>query len=334
MRGRAGGRVFPASRARRLRRTGALRDIVSETRLSADDLVAPVFIDEGAQEPAEVPSMPGIRRVPPRMAAGEACRIADAGIKSTMVFGLPSSKDDGGSQAYAERGVVQEAVRGIRGALGDRLAVMTDVCLCQYTASGHCGLAKDGAILNDESNGVLAKIAVSHAEAGADAVCPSAMMDGQVAAIRAALDDAGMHDAAVMSHSAKHRSSLYSPFRDAAECAPRFGDRKTYQVPYTNAREALREMAADVEEGVDIVMVKPALAYLDLIYRARRRFDVPVAAYSVSGEYALVSAAARMGWLDADEAALEVLSSIKRAGADIIVTYFAERAAALLGEGR
>lgn len=334
MRARPRRAMFPSSRARRLRRTPALRDIVKEARLSADDLVAPVFIDEGASEPAEVPSMPGIRRVPPPMAAGEACRIADAGLKAVMVFGLPASKDDAGSQAHAQKGVVQEAVRAVRGALGERIAVMTDVCLCQYTLSGHCGLSEGGRILNDQSNAVLARTAVSHAEAGADVVCPSAMMDGQVAAIRSALDDAGMSGTAIMSHSAKHSSSMYSPFRDAAECAPRFGDRKTYQVPYTNAREAMEEMAADVEEGVDVVMVKPALAYLDLIYRARRRFGVPVAAYSVSGEYAMVSAAARMGWLEADAAAMEVLHSIKRAGADIIVTYFAERAAALLGEGR
>lgn len=326
--------MFPVSRARRLRRTAALRDIVAETRLSADDLVAPVFVDEGAPGPVEVESMPGIRRVPPSMAAGEARRLAEAGLKSVMLFGLPSSKDDAGSQAYAEKGVVQEAVRAVRAETGARLAIMTDVCLCQYTPSGHCGLVEGGAVLNDESNEALAKTALSHARAGADVVCPSAMMDGQVSAIRAALDGAGMQDTAVMSHSAKHGSSMYSPFRDAAECAPRFGDRKTYQVPYTNAREALREMAADVEEGVDVVMVKPALAYLDLIRGARERFDVPVAAYSVSGEYAMVSAAARMGWLDADAAALEVLHSIKRAGADIIVTYFAERAAALLGDGR
>lgn len=326
--------MFPAYRARRLRRSAALRDIARETRLSAGDLVAPLFVDEGASEPVEVESMPGVRRMPPPMAAREARRLSEAGLKGIMLFGLPSSKDDSGSQAHARGGVVQEAVRAVKGELGDGLAVMTDVCLCQYTLSGHCGLARDGKILNDESNEILAKTAVSHAEAGADVVCPSAMMDGQVLAIRSALDGAGMHDTAVMSHSAKHGSSMYSPFRDAAECAPRFGDRKTYQVPYTNAREAMAEMAADVEEGVDVVMVKPALAYLDLIYRAKERFGVPVAAYSVSGEYAMVSAAARMGWLDADAASLEVLGSIKRAGADIIVTYFAERAAALLGEGR
>lgn len=323
--------MFPRSRARRLRRTAGMRDMVSETGLSADNLVAPLFIDEGARSPVEVESMPGIFRMPPSSAASEAGRLADAGVRSLMLFGLPTSKDEAGSQAHAGDGVVQGALRAIRGQLGGRLTLMSDVCLCQYTASGHCGLVDGQKILNDESNAALARTAVSHAEAGADVVCPSAMMDGQVAAIRSALDEAGMDGTAIMSHSAKHSSSMYSPFRDAAECAPRFGDRKSYQVSYKNAREAMREMAADVEEGVDIVMVKPALAYLDLVYRARERFDVPVAAYSVSGEYAMVSAAARAGWLDADAASLEALYSMRRAGADIIVTYFAERAAALLG---
>ena len=322
---------FPASRPRRLRRTRGIRDMVAEASLSLDDLVAPVFVDESASAPAEVESMPGIRRMPPSMITGEACKLADAGLKSLMLFGLPATKDESGSQAHAEKGVVQEAARGIKGALGSKIVLMTDVCLCQYTSAGHCGLVENGEVLNDQSNAVLAETAASHAEAGADVVCPSAMMDGQVSAIREALDGAGMSGVAVMSHSAKHSSSMYSPFRDAAECAPRFGDRKSYQVSYKNSREALREMAADVAEGVDIVMVKPALAYLDLVRAAKDRFDVPVAAYSVSGEYAMVAAAARMGWLDADAAALEAHHCIKRAGADIIVTYFAERLAELLG---
>ena len=334
MRPARGARVFPQSRARRLRKTQGIREMVAEASLSARDLVAPLFIDESAREPAAVESMPGVRRMPPSMAASEAARLCDAGLGAVMLFGLPASKDEAGSQARAQKGVVQEAARAIKGSLGDRITLMTDVCLCQYTSSGHCGISEGGRVLNDRSCDALAQIAASHAEAGADVVCPSAMMDGQVRAIRAALDGAGMEDTAVMSHSAKHSSSMYSPFRDAAECAPRFGDRKSYQVSYRNSREALREMAADIEEGVDVVMVKPALAYLDLVRAARDRFDVPVAAYSVSGEYAMVMAADRAGWLDADAACLEMLYSTKRAGADLVVTYFAERAAALLGGAR
>ena len=319
---------FPARRLRRLRATERVRELVRESRLSARDLVCPVFVQEGLREGAEAGSMTGTRILPLEGLCGEVEEICGLGIPAVMLFGIPSAKDDAGTRAWD--GIAQRAISRIRSNFGDRVAVMADVCLCQYTASGHCGIARDGRIDNDESLEALARIAVGHAEAGADTVAPSAMMDGQVAAIRGALDGAGFKDVSIMSHSAKHRSSFYAPFRDAAGCAPRFGDRATYQVPYTNAREAMAEVAADVAEGVDIVMIKPALAYLDLIAEARRRFDVPVAAYSVSGEYALVKAAAGAGLVDERGITEEMLASIKRAGADVIVTYFAKSAAGFL----
>jgi porphobilinogen synthase len=249
-----------------------------------------------------------------------------------MLFGLPSSKDDVGSAAFDENGIVQKAITQIRKNFGDKIAIMADVCLCQYTKSGHCGIIKDNKIDNDSSIETLAKIAVSQAKVGVDVVSPSAMMDGQVITIRRGLDDAGFSDVAIMSHSAKHRSSFYSPFRDAAECAPQFGDRKTYQIPFSNAREAMREVEMDVNEGVDIVMIKPALAYLDIIAETKKRFNVPVSAYSVSGEYALVKGAAKQGWIQENDVITEILYSIKRAGADMIVTYFAKSGAKILNE--
>ena len=310
--------------------------MLRETALSPSDLVCPIFVQEGADSRTGVGPMPGAERIPVGEAAAEAGAAADLGIPAVMLFGIPKSKDEAGSGARAADGAVQRAAAGIKGALGDRIVVMADVCLCQYTSSGHCGLADAGGrgIDNDSSVAALAEVAVSQADAGVDVVSPSAMMDGQVAAIRAALDGAGFGGVAVMSHSAKHRSSLYAPFRGAAECAPRFGDRSTYQVPYTNPREAMAEVRSDVEEGVDIVMIKPALAYLDLIAEARRSFGVPVAAYSVSGEYAMVKAAAARGWLREEDAVHEILSSIKRAGADVIVTYFAMEAAAAMAGGK
>ena len=323
----------PARRLRRLRGSAPMRDLLRETRLSPRDLVSPLFVQEGLSARAEVGSMPGVYRLPVSEAAAEAGDVLAAGVPAVMVFGIPSSKDDDGTAAYDDGGVVQSAISAIRAAHGDRIAIMSDVCLCQYTSSGHCGVVRGGAVDNDRSVELLARTAVSQARAGADVVSPSAMMDGQVAAIRAALDGEGLGGVAVMSHSAKHRSSMYAPFRDAADCAPQFGDRRTYQVPYSNAREAMAEVAADVDEGVDIVMIKPALAYLDLIAEARRRFGVPVAAYSVSGEYSLVSAAARLGWVDAEPVMLEMLTSMRRAGADVIVTYFAKAAARALAAG-
>ncbi len=321
---------FPAMRLRRLRGSEGMRRLLCETVLSPDDLICPVFVQEGKGQAPDVGSMPGIRRVSPGMVADEVGEIRELGIPAVMVFGIPEKKDDAGSSASGRDGVVQNAISRIKEAYGDSMVVMSDVCLCQYTTSGHCGLILDNTIDNDSSIDRLAEIAASQAEAGADIVSPSAMMDGQVAAIRVALDVAGYDDVGIMSHSAKHRSSFYSPFRDAAGCAPKFGDRKTYQVPYTNAREALREVEADISEGVDIVMIKPALAYLDLIAEAKRRFGVPVSAYSVSGEYALVKAAAMQGWIPEEEAVLEILHSIRRAGADMIVTYFAKAAAGML----
>ena len=322
---------FPSSRLRRLRSSEGMRRLARESVLSPDDFICPIFVDEGADSRVGVDSMPGVYRVPLKEAGAEAGAIRDLGIPAVMLFGVPARKDDAGSGAYGENGIVQRAIEEIRSSCGN-MVIMADVCLCQYTSTGHCGLIRNGSVDNDSSLEVLADIAVSQARAGVDVVSPSAMMDGQVAAIRSALDEAGFSEVGIMSHSAKHRSNFYSPFRDAVECAPKFGDRRTYQVPYTNARESIREMEADIGEGVDIIMIKPALAYLDLIAEARRRFSLPVSAYSVSGEYALVMAAARQGWIPRDETVHEILSSIKRAGAYMIVTYFARQAAEFLNE--
>ena len=325
---------FPSRRLRRLRSTPAMRDLVRESTLGPSDMVLPIFVQDKIDSPIEIKSMPQMRRLPVKDAASEAGSASDLGIPAVMLFGVPSLKDDAGSAAYDKKGAVQQAISSIRSVLGEKIVIMADVCLCQYTLSGHCGLEKNGKIDNDTSLDALARTAISQADAGVDVVSPSAMMDGQVAAIRAALDDAGHQNVSIMSHSAKHRSSFYSPFRNAAECAPKFGDRKTYQVPYTNRRESISELQADYDEGVDILMIKPALAYLDLVAEAKKRFSVPIAAYSVSGEFALVKAAAMQGWVDEDEITFEILSSIKRAGADIIITYFARQAAEKMVENR
>ncbi|MEX0640273.1 MAG: porphobilinogen synthase [Nitrosopumilaceae archaeon] len=324
--------TFPNRRLRRLRKSEKIRELVQETRLSTKDFICPVFIQEDLKKSVKIDSMPDIERFPLDGINDEVGRIIDLGIPAIMLFGLPSSKDDVGSAAFDENGIVQKAITQIRKNFGDKIAIMADVCLCQYTKSGHCGIIKDNKIDNDSSIEILAKIAVSQAKAGVDVVSPSAMMDGQVITIRRGLDDAGFSDVAIMSHSAKHRSSFYSPFRDAAECAPQFGDRKTYQIPFSNAREAMREVEMDVNEGVDIVMIKPALAYLDLIAETKKRFNVPVSAYSVSGEYALVKGAAKQGWIQENDVITEILYSIKRAGADMIVTYFAKSGAKILNE--
>jgi len=309
-----------------------MRDLVRQTVVTPNDLICPVFVQEDLKERVMIESMPGMQRIPVSDIVQETESIVDLGIPALMLFGIPSVKDAAGTSAFASDGIVQQAASRIRENFGDRVVIMTDVCLCQYTASGHCGIisSDDSTILNDASLEVLAKTAVSQAQSGANVVSPSAMMDGQVSTIRHALDDSGFSDVAIMSHSAKHKSGFYSPFRDAAECAPQFGDRATYQVPYTNAREAVMEVESDVAEGVDIVMIKPALAYLDLISETRRRFDLPVSAYSVSGEYALVRAAASVGYVDGLQISLEILHSIKRAGADMIVTYFAKDVAGSL----
>ncbi|MEO9276315.1 MAG: porphobilinogen synthase [Nitrososphaera sp.] len=323
---------FPNLRLRRLRKTGKIRELLEEIRLSPKDLICPVFVQEGLKSKSAGQSMPGMERLPLKDVVDEVNAIADLKIPAVMVFGIPSHKDDQGTSAFAQDGIVQKAISEIRKNLGNEIAIMADVCLCQYTSSGHCGLVKGNKIDNDSSLDTLAKVAISQAQAGADLVSPSAMMDGQVKAIRQGLDDAGFTDIAIMSHSAKHRSSLYSPFKDMAHSAPQFGDRKSYQLPYTNPKEAMREVETDISEGVDIVMIKPALAYLDLISMTRERFNVPISAYSVSGEYALVKAAAMQGWIDENEVTLEILTAIKRAGADMIVTYFSKNAAKILNE--
>ena len=324
--------TFPSKRLRRLRVSENIRNLVQEVRLSTNDLVCPIFVEEGLKEKKSVDSMPDIMRLPLSEISNEVQSISDLKIPAVMVFGIPSQKDEQGTSAFADNGIVQQAISEIKNNFGDKISVMADVCLCQYTSSGHCGIINDKKIDNDLSIETLAKIAVSQAKVGVDEVSPSAMMDGQVSAIRKGLDDAGFKDVIIMSHSAKHSSSFYSPFRDAAECAPQFGDRKTYQVPFTNPREAMREVEADVEEGVDIVMIKPALAYLDLIAEAKKKFNVPVSAYSVSGEYAMVKAAANQGWIKEDQITNEILSSIKRAGADFIVTYLAKSGAKIISD--
>ena len=318
-------------RHRRLRRTESLRDLARETRLSRRDLVYPIFVTEG-RERRPIGPMPGCDQVPLSEMAGEARRVAAAGVPALLLFGIPAFKDDMGSGAYDADGVVQEAVRAVKAAAPE-LAVVTDVCLCEYTDHGHCGVVVDGRVDNDATLELLARTAVSHADAGADVVAPSAMMDGQVGALRRALDDEGHVETPIMAYAAKYASAFYGPFRAAAESAPQFGDRRDYQMDPGNARMALREMEEDVRQGADIIMVKPALAYLDVILRARRRFDLPLAAYNVSGEYSMVMAAGLAGWLDQRRAAMEALTAIKRAGADIIITYHALDAARWLAEG-
>jgi len=319
--------TYPSKRLRRLRVNENIRFLVQEVRLSTIDLVCTIFVEEGLKEKKSVDSMPDIMRLPLSEVSNEVQNISDLKIPAIMLFGIPSQKDEQGTSAFVDDGIVQKAISEIKNNFGDKISIMADVCLCQYTSSGHCGIINDKKIDNDLSIETLTKIAVSQAKVGVDVVSPSAMMDGQVSAIRKGLDDADFKDVIIMSHSAKHSSSFYSPFRDAAECAPQFGDRKTYQVPFTNPREAMREVEADVEEGVDIVMIKPALSYLDLIAEAKKRFNIPVSAYSVSGEYAMVKAAANQGWINEEQITNEILSSIKRAGADFIVTYLAKSGA-------
>ncbi|WP_420544897.1 porphobilinogen synthase [Nitrosopumilus sp.] len=323
---------YPLRRLRRLRTSEKIRQLVEETTLTPKDFICPVFVQEDLKTRLKVESMEEIERLPLDDVTDEIGTISDLGIPAVMLFGIPSQKDEEGSSAFDDKGIVQKAISQIRSNFGDKIVIMADVCLCQFTSTGHCGIIKENKIDNDTSLETLANIALSQAKAGVDTVSPSAMMDGQVSAIRKKLDDEGFTDVSIMSHSAKHRSNFYSPFRDAAECAPKFGDRKTYQVPYTNSREAMMEVETDVNEGVDIVMIKPALSYLDLIAETRRRFNLPVAAYSVSGEYALVKAASKLGYVNEKDIREEILYSIKRAGADMIVTYFAKEAARSLQE--
>jgi porphobilinogen synthase len=322
---------FPERRLRRLRRTPALRRLVAEHRLSVDDLVAPLFVKEGIDAPEPVVSMPGVVQHTQESLRKEVRALADLGVPAVILFGVPAVKDARGSGADDPDGVVQVALRNLRDEVGDSLVLMADNCLDEYTDHGHCGILTDaGEVDNDTTLDRYASIAVAQATAGADVVAPSGMMDGQVAAIRAALDAGGFASTAVLAYAAKYASALYGPFRDAAECAPQFGDRRGYQMAAANAREALDEVALDVAEGADMVMVKPALAYLDVIASVRAAVNVPVAAYHVSGEYALVKAAAQLGWVDGVAVALEHLLSIKRAGADFVLTYFTHDVAELL----
>jgi len=320
---------FPITRMRRLRRTETLRRMVRETRLSRDDLVLPLFVVEGSGVREPVASMPGVSRFSVDTVVSEAKEVRDLGIPAVILFGIPEAKDARGSGADAGDGIVQRAAEAVKSAEPD-LCVVTDVCLCEYTDHGHCGIVEGGDVVNDASVERLAATALSHARAGADVVAPSDMMDGRVAAIRAALDGGGFEHVPVLSYAAKFASAYYGPFRDAAESAPQFGDRRSYQMDPPNAREALREMRLDLAEGADALMVKPALPYLDLLSRARAEFDVPLAAYQVSGEYAMIHAAAERGWIDGERAMEEALVGIKRAGADLILTYAAKQIAARL----
>jgi porphobilinogen synthase len=323
---------FPLIRGRRLRKSAALRSMVRETVLNPADFVYPLFVVHGSGVKREIPSMPGNYHLSVDCLVREAGEAFAEGIPAVLLFGIPDSKDPVGSSSLRDDGIVQQAVRALKKQLPE-LVVITDVCLCEYTDHGHCGKIVDGRVDNDATLEILACQALSHARAGADIVAPSDMMDGRVLAIRNALDGDGFIDTAIMSYAAKYASAFYGPFREAAGSAPAFGDRRTYQMDPANAREALREVEQDILEGADILMVKPALAYLDIVRRVRETFDIPVAAYNVSGEYSMLRAAEKMGWIDGPRAMLEVLTSIKRAGADIILTYFAREAARCLRQG-
>jgi porphobilinogen synthase len=324
--------AHPIFRPRRLREKSLLRTMVRETALAVDDLVYPLFVVHGRGVREPIGPMPGQHRLSVDELVKECKDAAGMGIPAVLLFGLPADKDPRGSEAYAEDGIVQQAVRAVKDTVPD-LLVVTDVCLCEYTSHGHCGVVEDGAVRNDPTLELLARTAVSHAEAGADVIAPSDMMDGRIGAIREALDDATLADTPIMAYSAKYASVFYGPFREAADSTPQFGDRRSYQMDPANSQEAMREIALDLEEGADIVMVKPALPYLDVISRAKSEFGVPLAAYSVSGEYAMIRAAGQLGWLDEERAIMEALLGIRRAGADIVITYFAKAAARLLERG-
>jgi porphobilinogen synthase len=322
---------FPQDRLRRLRATEGLRRMARETRLSPDNLIAPFFVVEGRDERQPIGSMPGQWRLSVDHLIKEAGEVHALGVPAVLLFGIPARKDEIGSEAWAPDGIVPRAIRAVKDRVPD-LVVITDVCVDEYTTHGHCGIVRDGRILNDETLECLRKMALSHVRAGADMVAPSDMMDGRVAAIRRALDDEGFSQAPIMVYAAKFASCFYAPFREAADSSPKFGDRQSYQMDPANLREALREIELDIQEGADIVMVKPALPYLDVVHAARQVFDRPIAAYQVSGEYSMIKAAARQGWLDERRAMLETLLSIRRAGADVILTYYAKEAARALHE--
>ena len=324
---------FPEYRPRRLRKNTNLRRMVRETALSVYDMVFPLFAIGGKGVKKPISSMPGNFQMSIDYLVKEASKVNELGIPAVLLFGIPDKKDEAASGAFAKDGIVQQAVRRIKDKVSD-LLVITDVCLCEYTSHGHCGMMEKGDVDNDATIEVLAETAVSHAKAGADMVAPSAMMDGQIGAIREALDEAGYETLPVMAYAAKYASCFYGPFREAAESAPQYGDRKSYQMDPANSDEAIREITLDVEEGADIIMIKPALPYLDIIRRAKEEFDLPIAAYNVSGEFSMIKAAANLGWLDGEKAMMESLLSIKRAGADIIITYFAQEAAKVVRHER
>ncbi len=324
--------AFPLTRMRRLRRTPALRALVRETRLSAEQFVAPLFVRHGKGLREAIASLPGVHRLSPDEAVAETQQLAAEGVRAVILFGIPERKDETGSEAWDEGGAVQETARLLKRSASD-VAVMTDVCLDEYTSHGHCGVLRGDEVDNDATLPLLAKAALSHARAGADVVAPSDMMDGRVGAIRGALDGAGFSETAILAYAAKTASAFYGPFREAAGSAPKFGDRRSYQMDPPNRREAMREIALDLDEGADAVMVKPALAYLDVIREARQRFDAPIAAYNVSGEYAMVKAAAANGWIEERRVVLEILTGIVRAGADFVLTYHARDAARWLRDG-
>jgi len=322
---------FPQYRPRRMRRTENLRRMIRETRLSVDNLIYPLFVVPGEKVRRPVASMPGVFQLSRDEVVREAKEVAKLKIPAVILFGVPEEKDERGSEAYSQSGVVQQAVKAIKDATPD-LVVITDVCLCEYTSHGHCGILKGQEVDNDATLDVLARIALSHTKSGADIVAPSDMMDGRVRAIRQALDENGFSQTAIMAYSAKYCSGFYGPFREAAHSAPQFGDRRSYQMDVANAEEAIREVTMDIEEGADIVMVKPALAYLDIIRTVKNMFDFPLAAYNVSGEYAMVKAACEKGWLEEKRIVMEILTAIRRAGADMILTYFAKDVARWLAE--
>ena len=315
---------FPTVRMRRLRRTTAMRDMLNQVNIQPSNLIYPIFVDENIKKPVSIESMPGYSRLPIEQVANEGKQALEQGIKSVILFGIPAKKDETGTSAFAKDGVIQKATRSLKKQFGDELVVVGDVCLCEYMSHGHCGLVKDGEVLNDQTLDVLGKVAVSQAEAGADIVAPSAMMDGQVLAIREALDDAGFEVIPIMAYSAKYASGFYGPFREAAESTPQFGNRRSYQMSQGSQQEALREIELDINEGADMIMVKPALAYLDIIGLAKANFNVPLVAFNVSGEYSMVKAAAQNGWIDEKTVVREILTGIKRAGADLIITYHAK----------
>jgi len=324
---------FPAARLRRLRMSETLRAMVRETALSPDDFIYPLFVVPGSNVKREISSMPGIHQMSVDNIVRECAEVHSMGIPAVIFFGIPEEKDDVGSGAYDPHGVVQKALRAVKKEVPG-LFLITDVCLCEYTSHGHCGIVRDGEIVNDESVELLVREALSHAEAGADMVAPSDMFDGRVGAIRRGLDEHDFRNIPIMSYAAKYASGFYGPFREAAESTPKFGDRRSHQMDPANSNEAIREVAQDIAEGADIVMVKPATPYLDVLYRVKQQFGMPTAAYNVSGEYSMVKAAARLGWIEEERVMMEMLTGIKRAGADMILTYFAKAATGVLGRKR